>query len=157
MTDPREEQIVKDIGEYGWSGIIVEKDEEGPGFEYTVGLMLTYDHPEVIIFGLPSRAMHDILWSIVSDIHEGRDFREPGLYEDITEHFACAFRAVHPSWHTEYLGYAMWHRREVGSNGVLEVMQCVWPDERGRFPFDTGCMAAVVREQPILQSARPVL
>ncbi len=153
--DPHEQRVLDDIAECGWSGIIIEDDNEGPAFEYTVSFMETLNHPEVIIFGMSRNAMHDILWGIHHAICGGRRFDEPGRYEDILEGYPCEFRPVHELQHTEYLGYAMWHRRHVGKIGTLEAMQCVWPDRQGRFPEDAAAHPDFVKRQPDLTSFRP--
>lgn len=150
----REKNILEDIATYGWSGTIVEEDACGPGFEYTIGLMERFNHPEVIVFGLNNETMHDILWAMFREVQAGRSFAEPGVYSGILERFACAIRPVHEEWHTEYLGYAMWHRRYVGKMGDLRAVQCVWPDRNGHFPSGTCCDPEIALRQPDLSCNR---
>ena len=150
MLDATEQRVVDDVARYGWHLISVEADAEGPAFTYTVGMMLTLEHPEVILFGLRTPTMGQVLNDIGGEIRRGRPFGEPGLYEWIIEGYACKIAAVDPRFHVDYLGFAMWHRRHVGQTGSLVAVQCLWPDKGGRFPDEPGCDSTVVVRQPLL-------
>ena len=143
-------RICNEIESHGWFGLVVEEDDHGPGFEYTVGLSATFQHPEVIVFGLPARLSHDVLWGIVREIKAGRSFREAGLYEGLIEQFACAIKPCGHDRYSPYLGYALWHNRHSGWIHPLSCMQLFWPDKRGLFPWDNECEPEVVRLQPNL-------
>ncbi|MFT3685466.1 MAG: DUF4262 domain-containing protein [Phycisphaerales bacterium] len=153
--DPHEQPVLDDIAKYGWSGIIIEKDDEGPGFEYTVGLMAKFDHPEVIVFGCKRETGHGMLWAIVRGIEEGTPFTAGIKHNHVLEGYPCESRLVHESQHPEYLGYAIWHHRHFGKLGPLRAVQCVWPDRDGRFPGEPGCDANAERDQPDLRQVLP--
>jgi len=53
-------QVPADIETYGWHVIEVPEDDEGPGFAFTIGLFRRFEHPELIVFGLPMNTMHII-------------------------------------------------------------------------------------------------
>jgi hypothetical protein len=151
MLEPEEQRVVEGIAKYGWHDLGVEEYGRVPGFNYTIGLMQTYDHPEVIIFGLTGKLRHGVLWGIVRDIHGGLRFDKQGLYDSLLQGFACASRPVHPSQHPYYLGYAMWHCRHRGLTGQLVAVQCFWPGKvDGKFPWEDGCSEEVRRRQPLL-------
>jgi hypothetical protein len=143
-------RICKEIESHGWFGLVVEEDDDGPGFEYTVGLPATFQHPEVILFGLPFDVSHKILWSVVRGIKAGRSFREDGLYEEIIERFACALKPVKDDQFPTYLGYALWHNRVSGWVDPFSCMQLFWPDKRGLFPWQEGCDPGAAQLQPNL-------
>jgi hypothetical protein len=136
----------------GWSLIAVPADPEGPAFVYSIGMIQTLDHPEIIIFGLDLSLMASVINGIGDEIRGGRPFREPGLYEGLLEGFACRIAAVAEVYHEVFLGYAMWHRRHISQIGTLEAVQCIWPDMSGRFPDEADCNPVVVQLQPLLQS-----
>ena len=150
MLDPIEQRIVDDVAKHGWHIIAVNPSPQGPGFAYSIAMMETLDHPEMIIFGLERRLMSAILTYIRNEIRSGRPFREPGLYEGLIDGFACKFARVAPRFHSTYLGYSMWHRRHVGKIGTLAAMQCLWPDKKGIFPDEAGCDTGIIRRQPVL-------
>lgn len=119
-----------------------------PPFAYTVGLMFTYQHPELITLGL-HQAGTDILQGLVHLIGQGKRFDAPGEY-DIVETVKIATRPVHLTQHEFYLGYAMGYCREQGQPGGLQAVQVFWPDKQGRFPFRPGCEEGVWQRQPRL-------
>ena len=150
MLDPNEQRVIDDIAEFGWHLILVEEDATGPGFVYSVGMMHTLGHPEIIIFGLPRELSAAVINGMGDQIQEGRNFAELGLFEDLLEGYACKLISVDEQWHTQYLGYAMWHRRHVGKIESLEVLQCLWPDKQGKFPDEEGCHPEAIARQPVL-------
>jgi hypothetical protein len=152
VVDPYEQAVLDSVGKFGWHDAMIPEDNEGFGFNYTIGLMETYRHPEVIICGLKDgQFMHSVLWGVVTLIERGHRFDNPGLYDGLLEGLPCQFRPVHPSRHQEYLGYAMWHRRYCGAIHTLEVVQCFWPGRLdGLFPWDPGCSEEVRKRQPLL-------
>jgi hypothetical protein len=150
--DPAEQKILHDIATIGWSLIGIDSDNQGPSFVYSIGMMQTLNHPEIIMFGLDTSLMATVINDIGDDIRSGRPFRQPGLYEGILKNFACKIEPVHEKYHPEYLGYAMWHRRHVGHIGTLQAVQCLWPDKVGLFPGDPGCDPAIAQRQPTLHS-----
>lgn len=154
MADRIEKSALEDIKRQGWHLIIVPEDEEGPGFVYSVGMMQTLNHPEIIMFGLETELMADVIDGMGLEIRKGRRF-EAGLAKDLLKGYPCKMVPVAPKSHEEYLRYAIWHRRHVGKPGTLEAVQCVWPDKKGRFPDDPKCDAEVVAAQPMLGKAKP--
>ena len=150
MIDDVEQRVLNDIAKYGWHLIQVNADEQGPSFVYSIGMMETLDHPEVIMFGLAPKLMASVINDVGRQVRNGRNFAELGLFEDLLEGYRCKFTPIHERWHTEYLGYAMWHRRSVGKAGTLKALECLWPDKTGRFPDEDGCSEVVVARQPLL-------
>lgn len=151
MLDRSEQRVVDDIARHGWHLMGVLADHDGPGLVYSIGLMETLGHPEIIIFGLDHTLMATVVNSVGKEIRAGRPFREEGLYEGLVQGFACKLKPVAQRFHTDYFGYAMWHRRHVGKIGTLEAVQCLWPDKQGIFPDEIGCNPHIVQLQPLLQ------
>jgi Domain of unknown function (DUF4262) len=144
-----EQRIVDDIEKFGWHLILVNPDNEVP-FVYSVGLMESFNHPEIMMIGLPLDTMSAVVRGMARQIKAGRNFARLGLYEGLLEGYACKVVRVKHWWHSDYLGYAMWHRRYVGKIGSLEVLQCVWPDTEGKFPGDEGSHPSLGACQPVL-------
>jgi hypothetical protein len=117
-----------------------------PPFAYTVGLMFTYQHPELVIFGL-QHARTDILRGMAHLMGQGRRFDAPNEYE-LVPNVKVATRPVHPTQHEFYLGHAMGYCREQGRPGGLQAIEVFWPDKQGKFPFQPGCEESVWRQQP---------
>jgi Domain of unknown function (DUF4262) len=133
------------IRNHGWAVIRVEPQGEEPGYAYTIGLMQTYEHPEVIVFGLPLETMHDILNEIGTQVGAERRFAPGEMASGIIEGFDVAFRAVAPGARSAYMGLGIdYYGRD------FPALHCLWPDRDGRFPWDLGASADFRRLQPML-------
>ena len=141
-----ESNIQADVERIGWSAILVTDD---PPFAYTIGLMFTFSHPELIIFGLRDQG-HPILTTMVEVLRESGSFVPGKRYSDVLNGFDIAVREVDRSQHTEYLGYAMGYCRERGRIGELEALQVFWPDKGGHFAFEASCVEPIRALQPRL-------
>lgn len=151
--DDDDRRTLGHIERVGWALICIEPDQEGPGFVYSVGMMHTLDHPEIIMFGLDIDLMASVINGMGEEIRAGRRFDEDGLYDGLLEGCACKCVAVDDRHFPEYFGYAGWHRRYLGKIGTLRAIQCLWPGKvDGLFPDEDGCNEEVARRQPLLTS-----
>lgn len=55
MSDPAEQRVLDDIAKFGWHLIQINAGEAQPGFVYSIGMMESLGHPEIIMFGLARR------------------------------------------------------------------------------------------------------
>lgn len=145
---PEDREIAESVARHGWHAIGVNDVE--PPFTYTCGLLATFGHPELILFGLSPRASHSILAAMVDDLRRGESYAAPGEYLGVLEGFPIGVRAVHPAHHAAYLGYALGHCRIAGNPGGLAAMQVFWPDRAGCLPTAAGCDGAIKIRQPRL-------
>ncbi len=145
MSD--EQDIAADVERVGWSAISIY--DASPPFVYTVGLMFSLAHPELIVFGLGDEG-YSVLRVMVEELRGGRSFAAQGAFQGVLEHGSIATRPVHQSQHETYLGSAMGYCRERGRMAELEAVQVFWPDSSGRFPFERECDEAVWAAQPRL-------
>lgn len=144
-----EEEIAEVVRQYGWYAASIFDHE--PPFLYTIGLMQTLDHPEMIVFGLDPENAHALFSSLVEQIRVGQSFASPQVHTlsiGRGEH-QVGIRRVHPTQHL-YLGFAMGYCRFIGRPGELEAVEVFWPDAKGKFPFDVGCELSVYQAQPRL-------
>ena len=147
--DAEDQRIADSVARNGWHAISVT--DRPPSFVYTVGLLTTFNHPELVLFGLETSTAHSILSSLVREIRNGRSFAKAGTYRGVLEgDVPLLVRKVHPSQHEVFLGYAMAHCRMMGKMGSLAAMQVFWPDQQGKFPIDPGCKVAARNVQPQL-------
>ena len=145
--DAKDKDIADRVAAHGWTAVGV--DDHDPPFVYTVGLMYSARHPELIIVGLADQG-YPLLMALISLIGAGQSFATPGKLEDALDGVPLAVRAVHPTQHEKYLGHAMAHCRHQGDIGKLSAVQILWPDDNGKFPFDPECDPAAVEAQPLL-------
>lgn len=143
--DDGDRQVLRDVAESGCHVVGVLADETGPAFAYSIGLYHNYDHPDILIFGLEHTLMQSLINCMRDLIREGGRFVPGSRYPDIIEGFDCEFRAVHPSHYRELLGYARWFYPD----DEFPVVQCVWPDKQGRFPWQPDFEPRFLPQQPI--------
>ena len=117
-----------------------------PGFAYTVGLLETFRHPEIIIFGLSAESMHAILNNCGDMIRKGERFEADTTAAGVIAKYDVRFRAVtDPASFAEYLGYGCRHYGEER----FGLLQCVWPDKAGRFPGEADAAEFLASRQPL--------
>ncbi len=145
--DADEQRVIDDIREHGWHVVGVEADESGPAFAYSVGLQHSFDHPEIIVFGLNNaETMMYIINTIGDAVKNGSTFEDWHESDQILNGYSCMFRTIPVKAYPDYLGYANWFYRP----SPFAVLQCFWPDKQHRFPWDRDCNPTVQQRQPIL-------
>jgi hypothetical protein len=135
-----------DIATYGWHVIKVFEDDEGPGFAFTIGLYERFDHPELIVFGLPLETMHLMLNGAGEAVRAGRRYTAGQSYDGILEGYNCTFRPVPHSHYEAYLGSARWYY----DGDAFPVLQLIWPDREHRYPWAAPAGAWIRKGQPVL-------
>jgi Domain of unknown function (DUF4262) len=129
--DRDEQDFVANIREFGWHSTSVLADDEGPGFSYTTGFWLNLGVPEVILFSLDAQVAHDVLWDVYREAKNGREFPEGVRLSDILGNADCFLMPVGQQHYAKHLG---WNRWFYGGD-EFPCVQLVWPDRRGRFPW----------------------
>jgi hypothetical protein len=146
-----DDEIADIVRQHGWFAASIYDNK--PPFLYSIGLIQTCDHPELIVFGWESKTAHALCSAIIRDIRGGKSFAARGVFAVAVgdSELRIGIRRVHPTQHPLYLGFAMGFCRRVRKS--LEAVQVFWPDEKGLFPFDVGCNAEVFDIQPRLDFA----
>jgi hypothetical protein len=143
MTDAHLEPIIE---RHGWAVLQVESpDETRPNWAYSIGLMKSFGHPEVIAFGLPSHVLEGVINGIGEAVRVGKRFTDGSMSGDVIEGYSCAFREAATAAVQHYMGAAV---RYYGR--VMPALHCIWPDKQGRFPWQTGTSPEYRRLQPML-------
>ena len=119
------------VEEYGWFVAKFEATKYLPSFVYTIGLWKTFQHPELIIFGLQLQTMHEIL-NIGGELV--REHKIPKIGE-ITDNFFESSKAViipvDESSMKDYFGYGIEYYQ-----GDFLAHQIIWTDRNNKFPWD---------------------
>jgi hypothetical protein len=154
MPEPKpqtdaDRSLMRDIATRGWHIVTVEERNDRPGWAFTIGLQSSFEHPEVIVFGLPTQANREIIERIARDIAAGSAHPAGSTCDTILQGLPCEFRAVARSWHETFLGYAVWYY----GNPNFRVVQFLWPDRENRFPNQPDFDPDLARLQPLLEHA----
>ena len=126
-----EKRIIKDVEQFGWHVALIEPNENGPSFAFTIGLWKTYGHPEIISFGLTTKTLHEILNNAGEKVKEGNLLTIAQDDMDIFETIPAQFITVDKNRFSDYFGYCMWFN----DYKDFPALQLVWSDRQGRFPW----------------------
>jgi len=154
MTDDHSEHdkaakqvILHNIKKYGCHLALLEADNYLPAFVYSIGLFKKFRQPEIICFGLKTSVMGVILNHARDLIKKGQIFEINKPYKGFLEGYSIQFIAVDKEYYANYLGYAGWF---YDSSFDFPVLQLVWPDKQGNFPWDKDFNPDWKFKQPLL-------
>src|SRR5262249_28663940 len=103
---PPIESVIADIEKYDLSVMLINEDEEGPCFAFSVGLYHSFKHPEIIVFGLNHELAHWIINELARRIKEGERCEIGKEYDGLLESYNCVFREAPKGCYPDYFGYA---------------------------------------------------
>ena len=141
-----EERIISDVKEFGWHVGLFEATENEPSFAYTIGLWKTFNHPDIIAFGLPIQTLHEVLNNTAEKVKEGQTIALEIDDFDILETLPVQFIDVDKNYIPEYFGYGQWFY----DYGDFPAIQLVWPDRNGKFPWEEGLEEEFLKNQLLL-------
>lgn len=131
----------------GYTVIGAMQGEDTPSFAYTVGLLETYNHPELITLGLPANTASFLFKNVVENMIENKIAIQTFIpYSDIV------------SMPVEFIdadtkkasGYMIGFTDKYGNDRELKAMQLLWPDKQGFFPYEKAFDVAFLDLQPLL-------
>jgi hypothetical protein len=111
---------------------MIDADEDGPAFAYSIGLPATVGQPELICFGLRTEVMHRLLNDLHARMTKGERFSDGTRVSDLITGYDCVLKKVHKRWYSGFLGYARWFHE----GDDFDALQLVWPDKQHRYPWD---------------------
>ena len=144
--DDAERKAVQDVLRHGLHVVKILPEGGTPGWAFSIGLWHNFGHPEVVVFGLDDSVAHGLLNEVARRVREGERFGDGTEAGDLLEGVRCVFRAMDPAWHRPFLGWMDWFYE----NEDTPVLQCVWPDHDGRWPWEAGFRPDWVWAQPLL-------
>jgi len=108
-----------------------------PTWAYTIGLMQSFDHPELVVSNLPECCVSSILVPLTDRIRGGE------LFDESSPPVALKWGTIrfgpvhHQQWDKGRLDSWLRYYRALGGEPPFErALQVVWADEGGRFPDD---------------------
>lgn len=138
--NPIQVKLARDIGRDGWAVLGVMPTAAAPldPFTYSIGFFRSYDHPELLVSGMPPETAHAVLSILAGRIATGIRYEGgqeyPNLIEGVHGDYACAFRQISKSHIDSKLTAAQrWNAYE-----DFPALQLVWPDPTGKFPWHDG-------------------
>jgi hypothetical protein len=144
--DKVEKRIASDVKKLGFHIIGVLGQ---PRFAYTIGLETTFDHPEVILFGLNDdlKFMFWMLNQVGERVKKGERFEHGAKKRDLLPGYVCPFARFPKVAYEDHVGRAIdFHAKRKGG---FRVVQMIWPDPKKRFPWDPKVMPPILARQPV--------
>jgi hypothetical protein len=123
-------KLLADVKQFGWHVIKVATDDEGPAFAYSIGMYHSFEHPEIVTFGLDVTDMHRMINAIGEAVRSGSRFSDCDESDAALEGYNVRFRRVDLRHYCKYFGYARWFYQ----GDEFPVLQCLWPDSKHRYP-----------------------
>lgn len=135
--------VQENIESHGWQcQHVFDTDGEKQPFSYSIGFCESYNHPEIMIFGLKKDTMHAILSDIAEELKSGRVF-EPNVRVSgvIGGDFEVCFKPLKESLKGEYAGIATRYYES-----PFDVYVMLWPDKNNTLPTEQECEITVQNE-----------
>src|SRR6266508_4528542 len=102
---------------------ILQPDGSSPAYSFSVGLAYRFQQPEVLMIGLPHDVMQEVINEIGRGMESGQRFREGDVRDDLLDGgYTCRLVEVHPGWHSEYVGVALWFQHWFDPQRELSVL-----------------------------------
>ncbi|WP_353961782.1 DUF4262 domain-containing protein [Streptomyces uncialis] len=144
--NPIQRKIQSDLAGQGWSWIwVFDSDAEQPPFAYSVGFGCSFNHPEVIVVGLPEETSGRVLSSVSAVLAEGRAYGGGDESGEILEGLSVRFRVVPADLLLANLVQASVFYGE----GSFNALQVIWPDREGNFPDEESAPAWLSERQTL--------
>ena len=144
------QNAIDDVAEFGWHCLSVGSDGTAPNFSYSVGWPESLQAPECIVFGLPAKLQHSMLWEIYRQVQAGLTLVDGERISNVLQGYDCIARKVHDSQIDGHLVLAQRYARHSGASDV-SAFQIFWPGVNdGLFPWEADCHHEVRERQPLL-------
>ncbi|MCU1244707.1 MAG: hypothetical protein JWN02_617 [Acidobacteria bacterium] len=146
MAEKSKQKIGAEIERHGWVVVAAKADDDAPARATSIGLYRKFNHPEIVVVGLPPETANKVIDAVAESVSEGKSFEANTIHADILARHDVAFVAVSREFFEDYV------RPAVGfyGNDEFPALQLVWPDRAGKFPWDDEIDAQVAAMQPVL-------
>jgi len=129
-------------------GVFPTQDSPTVPFAYSVGIPTTVPSAaELIVMGLDPNTGAQIINSVLARLQTGETFADGQQAKGLIKKFTLAFRTVAKE---NYDGYVTAAQAYHQSRNDWPLLQIVWPDTKGRFPWQNGFEERFRDQQPLL-------
>lgn len=140
------ERIELDIKEFGLHVITVSSTDYSPSFAYSIGLKKSYNHSEIICFGLTNNLAHQIINDVAEIIKNGERIESEKIYTEIFENSRATFLQVDERNIPDYFGAGL----NFYENENFPALQLIWTDRNDQFPWEKNFEEEFISKQPLL-------
>lgn len=156
MNDPLDagasyaERVRADVAEFGCHIAALTDDDGQPMCAFTVGLLTTHGHPEVVVFGLELDKAEDLLDIVQEQVEAGARFEPGPKYDNLLRTYHCVMKPVAARHVPMFTAAVEFHGRS-----DVPMLQLFWPDRQGRYPWEPGVREGFRQGQPVLEREVP--
>lgn len=140
------EKTKLNIEKFGIQVIMIASTDYLPSFAYSIGLTKTFNHPEIICFGLSKGLGHQIINDVAEIIKKGEVIEIGKIYSEIFENSRATFLKVDQRNIADYFGAAL----NFYENEEFSALQLIWTDRNDRFPWENNFEEEFLFKQPLL-------
>jgi hypothetical protein len=144
--DDGDRQLLRDVRDVGWHVVLIPEEGGTPGWAFSVGLYSSFSAPEVIVFGLDLDVAHHLINTVGESAKSGSPATEQEVRTELIDQYACTFRTVAQQWYKPFMGAACWYYRST----KFPLLQCLWPDRSGHYPWSRDFQKSWKWAQPLL-------
>lgn len=135
------------IEKYGLQVMGISETNYLPSFSYSIGLYESYQHPEIICFGLPTDLAHTIINDVANLIKDGETIVLNQEYGDqIFKESRAQFLQVDAKNIEDYFDAALNYYQHEN----FSALQLVWADRNNKLPWEDGFEERFIYDQPLL-------
>lgn len=146
-------KISQSVKVHGCCVMCVYGSEREPQWAYSVGIPTTVPGaPEVAIVGLDPDNMSEIIRTLVALLRKGCTFEAGCRYENVLRDVPVYFGQVNEKYYATLFGQCQAYHR---ANTALSMLQLVWPDLQGVFPWEDGFDETLRDRQPLFFEGVP--
>lgn len=139
--------LVKEhIKKYGLSVTMIESTKYFSSFAYSIGLQETFNHPEIICFGLNTKLLHEIINDVSDIIKREGSINSDKDYNNIFKSSRAKFLQVDERNIEDYFGVAIRYY----DSKKINALQLIWPDRNDKFPWELNFEERFKFIQPLL-------
>ncbi|MDP9795968.1 hypothetical protein J2S43_004480 [Catenuloplanes nepalensis] len=128
--DLRDDITAGRIRRYGWN-VTGVTGGPAPDWAYSTGLWHTHRAPEICVFGVPGRTGQRIINQVGNMLRDGVTLTDGERHDDVLTGYDVVVRAVRAPWYRRFFGAGLDFCQR-----PAPMMQIVWPDRAGRFPWE---------------------
>lgn len=142
-----ETALIERVKEHGWQTTSVGADDNGdPAFSYTTGFWFSVNQPEIVLFDFPPQLSHDVFGQMIRMAREGYHFPIWKPVEGVLSNEIVYLVPATREAGVQYLRSSDWFYKRC----EFPVLQLVWSDRDGRFPWENDFDPALMKLQPNL-------
>ncbi len=145
--DSIDRRAISDVQRYGWHIMMVgagdDVDEE-PVFAYSIGMMHSLGHPEILMSGQPSVLLQQWINRIGEQITAGHAMEVGRVREGVIDGFAVTAEHITAVGRDE----AICMLQSFYRSDEVAALQCVWASPEGVFPWQEGAPPPLRARQP---------